>query len=200
MPHGSDNFVSCTEVVLIENLFGIIIFIVFILLRVLGQRKTPPPPRRSQRPPVENQERDWVEPRPRRVEPRPPVESPRPVDKREAEDDEFFPIPEDLREIFGLPSRGKRESQQEKPKPVFEPAVGPEWVGDVNQPFITASEKSRQASGTISQQPVPRKSARTVIPGLGVPMNKKSIIQGIIWSEVLNNPRTRKNKRYPGRI
>jgi hypothetical protein len=194
------------EVILIENLFAIIVFMVFLLLRMLGQKNTPPPPRRGQRPPVPDQEADMTEPRPGRAEPRPPVKFPRPVARREAEDEDFFPLPDDLREIFGLPPRDNREIRPEKPKPAPEPAVepmpavSPQLKGDGYQAFLAASEQPRPAGHAGSQQLLPRKSNRAAIPGLGIPISKEAIIQGVIWAEVLNNPRNRRNKRHLGRM
>lgn len=164
--------------VAVDNLIGLIVFIVFILARLLGEKK-PPPPKRQPRPPVQRQDT------PAKSKPRPVTVAP-----PESVEDDFFPIPDDIREIFGLP-----------PKPVQEKIKRVEAQLEV--------KKEQKEDAFRIQEPVtnlkkstafaPRErevdtSSSTVTPKLV--FNKNTAVQGVIWAEILHNPRTNRYGRY----
>ncbi|MDW7675617.1 MAG: hypothetical protein SCK28_13895 [Bacillota bacterium] len=164
--------------VAIDNLFGLIIFIVFILLRMMGS-KNPPPPRRQERPPAQTQEPT----RPAEVKAKP--------QRREVED-EFFPIPDDLREIFGLPPVEREEKKVLKPKST----TIKEKTQEYNLNAAPKDEKTPEFTELKPSAPIERKAVASTGLGVNISLNKKEVLQGVIWAEILHNPRGRRRGPY----
>ncbi|MGF7185491.1 hypothetical protein GGQ84_001580 [Desulfitispora alkaliphila] len=175
------------------DFLGLIIFIVFIIARLLSQQKQDNRPKRGQQP---------------RTAPK-PVETPQGSSmeqkKETQKEEDWFPIPDDIKDLFDFPVK------EEKPKPKPEPK--PRTTGtapvekryehqglnkpDLSEGGLVHAEEIGAADLTQSNKsivvPRKRRHQQTAIGG-GIQVSASAVTQGIIWSEVLQPPKSRRRQ------
>ncbi len=174
-----------------ENLLGLIFFLVIILSRLFGQ-KNPPPPKRQPRPQQNPQAPDRTT-----VQERPTVRTrPRPVSQKDAPQqtdlDDLFPIPDDIREIFGLP-KAKRPAKEPEQEPVT--VLSSQTPAEPLDYALKQQEYSQNKPVSGYDLGKGAQARPAVLPN-GLLPDKSTAMQGIIWAEILHNPRVRRHGTY----